>query len=222
MMKIKNVLTLLSILVCLMCSCLAPTVEIKNIANSLNYEKKGDYTADSATIMSSVKKWYSKNSEKETISFSVKNEKGEKTSIFFQVPMVKADSITSDTDIAPYAQVSAIPIRITHRSEVFFNGLEVSAPAIVGGFDVVRDMYARPVVVYLNVDKDADFATYLNVKNVIYQYIDQVSTEYFEKPYSKLKQDEREKLQDVFKLYETEYIYDRHKVNTQWSKINID
>ncbi|MDD4820432.1 MAG: hypothetical protein PHD21_06325 [Flavobacteriales bacterium] len=223
MMKTKNVLLFLGIYVTvLLCSSCAPKVEIKNISTSFISEDKADYSADSSTVMSDVKKWYNKKNEGENISFSVVNEKNEKVTVAFPAPIVREESLSSDTDIPVNASVSIIPVRITHRGEVFFNGLEISTEAITGGIDVVRNFFARPVVIYLNSDKEAPFSTYLRVRNVLCEYSDQVSKEYFEKPFSELKDDEKEKIMDVFQVNPSEYIYNRHKVKAQWAKINID
>ena len=96
--------------------------------------------------------------------------------------------------------------------KLLWNGKQENIDDIYLSISKVRETTPSEHYIFLSVDEDVLFKDYLKIKEVLYRYRDQLAYEYYEGTYIDLKNDEQDKINQIYIISHKEYIYDADQV----------
>ena len=214
MKKGKKYLWGIVVITAMLFSCGEPVVLDPLTTAFLSQKKDADYVAKTNQTMREVKTWYEKHyaSEKSTIRIKVMGAGEKEYVIEYPTPFVKSPDLLSINDATVAGRVVVNHLEIMADGKLLWNGKQENIDDIYLSISKVRETTPSEHYIFLSVDEDVLFKDYLKIKEVLYRYRDQLAYEYYDGTYIDLKNDEQDKINQIYIISHKEYIYDADQV----------
>lgn len=133
-----------------------------------------------------------------------------------KTPLLTADTLTAAKYIRMYPDAhqkqNIITITIKADDELRLNGFPAEMQYLREDLTEVSLGDPKPALLYLNVDIQSTSQSYLQVKEIINDWHDDLAMALFESPFSKLPKNKKEHLLAKYRRSELEFFFDRDKL----------